>query len=193
MNSKQKGNRGERELAKKLKEYGYDCRRGQDGRFESIPNTYITTGELVECYNSRKELLFFSDIELFGLIASHNWCKSANGYAATKIADKIISAHRYILGAKHGQIIDHINRNKKDNRRCNLRFCSKSQNAYNSKVPSCNKSGHKGVWFRKDTNKWVSEIKINYKKISLGCYENIEDAKVAREKSEIQYGGSHAN
>jgi hypothetical protein len=87
------------------------------------------------------------------------------------------------------KVIDHINRNKKDNRLCNLRICDKSINAFNIGIKSNNTSGVTGVWFRKDTKKWVAEIKKNYKKISLGCYEKKEDAIKARKEAEIKIGG----
>ena len=84
-------------------------------------------------------------------------------------------------------IVDHINRNKRDNRRENLRLANKSLNAFNSKIYKNNKSGVTGVYFRKDTKKWTAEIKVNYRKICLGCYETKEEAINARKKAEQKY------
>ena len=54
-------------------------------------------------------------------------------YARAKINTKIVQMHRVILNAKNGQYIDHINGNGLDNRKCNLRFATRSQNLMNQK------------------------------------------------------------
>jgi hypothetical protein len=54
------------------------------------------------------------------------------GYASTQYAGNATRMHRMIIGAKPGEIVDHINRNRLDNRRENLRLCSSSENAINS-------------------------------------------------------------
>lgn len=187
MNSKQKGSRGERELASKLKEYGFDCRRGQHGRFRKQVNTFKANGNIIECYSENGELLFFTDLELLEKLKEYSYGKWANGYACVMVGKSQIPLHRFLVNAPNGKVVDHINRNKIDNRICNLRICGKSLNAMNCKIKSNNTSGYRGVWLRKDTNKWVAEIKVNYKKISLGCYESKADAIRARRNAENEY------
>ena len=140
--------------------------------------------QIIYVYDHIGKLLFFTDLNLAETVRCYNWCKSADGYAATRIDNQQVPAHRFLIGAKQGDIIDHKNRNKKDNRLCNLRKCTKSENALNSKIREDNTSGHTGVWYRKDTKKWVAEIKLNYKKISLGCYDIKKDAVSARKQFE---------
>ena len=161
--------------------------RGSDGRFIARRNLYRVNGEMAECYLEDGSLLFFTDAKLINKIKKYSWSKLANGYASANVNGEQIPAHRLLTNAPDGKIVDHINRNKKDNRLCNLRVCGKSLNAMNSKKRYDNKSGRTGVWYRKDTNKWVAEIKFQYKKISLGCFENIEDAIKAREEAEYEY------
>lgn len=97
--------------------------------------------------------------------------------------------HRYISGAQDGDIVDHINRDRKDNRPENLRLTDKSENAFNCGVRRSNKSGFTGVWFRNDTKRWSAEIKKDGRKISLGCYAEKEDAIAARQSAEeLIYG-----
>lgn len=187
MNSREKGKRGERELARKLKEYGYDCRRGQDGKFKSQSNIFVTSEENIYCFNMNGELLFFTDYDIASMVVSHRWGKLADGYSGTMVNGKITAAHRIIINAPQGKLVDHINGNKKDNRVSNLRLCNKSENAYNSKVRTNNKSGRTGVYFRKDTGKWSAGIKHNNKKICLGCYDTFEEAVSARENGESTY------
>lgn len=72
--------------------------------------------------------------------------------------------------------IDHINRNKDDNRIENLRECSTKENCQNRKKQRNNTSGHTGVNWSKSCNKWRVEICVNRKGKYLGLYENLEEA-----------------
>lgn len=161
-------------------------KRDKLGRFVSNENTFIISNDILYCYLG-DELLFFTDANLYNLITSLSWCKCANGYSATHISGKEILLHRFLINPNSGELVDHKNGNKKDNTLSNLRICNKSQNAYNSKVRSNNKSGYTGVYFRNDTKKWVAEIKYLGKKISLGCFNTIEEAVEARKLAEIKY------
>lgn len=67
-----------------------------------------------------------------------------NGYAVCVIGVRRVGMHRLVMGAQPGLIVDHINRNKLDNRRSNLRFCTVSQNAANKK-PSSKQYPYKGI------------------------------------------------
>src|SRR5687767_14638664 len=62
--------------------------------------------------------------------------------------------HRLLAGAAPGEVVDHINGNTLDNRRSNLRVCSRKQNARNSRRPAHNRSGFKGVSWDKQTGRW---------------------------------------
>jgi hypothetical protein len=72
------------------------------------------------------------DAEDFARLNDGPW-HLASGYACRKNG-KAVYMHRRIMGAQKGQYIDHINGDKLDNRRSNLRFCNQSQNLANSKV-----------------------------------------------------------
>ncbi len=76
--------------------------------------------------------------------------------------------------------VDHINGNRFDNRKSNLRICTNQENCFNTIKTIINTSGYKGVNFDKFRNKWVSEIKISNKKIFIGRYDNIEEAAFVR-------------
>ena len=87
--------------------------------------------------------------------------------------------HRLILHSIKGQIVDHINMNRLDNQRSNLRLCTVSQNVFHSKLFSHNRSGFKGVsWF---------------KPVNLGYFKNMIDAIESRKLAEIKYFGVFAN
>lgn len=134
----------------------------------------------------------------FEFLNQWKWYLSDSGYAIrtkyvrlglNKYTSKNIRMHRLINNTPEGVSTDHINRNRLDNKRENLRNVTKSQNAINSKIKENNKSGITGVYWDKFTKKWRAEIKFNYKKISLGRFVNIKDAILARKKGEIKYHG----
>lgn len=158
----------------------------KSGRFVALGNDYLVEGDIVYCYNKQGELLFFTNADQFEKIKKFNWCKLAMGYSSAKHNGKQVAAHRILTDCPDTMLVDHINHNKKDNRRENLRICTKSQNAFNC-TKNSNTSGRQGVWWRKDTNKWCAEIKVDGKKHSLGCFTNFEDAVAARASAEEKY------
>jgi hypothetical protein len=103
-----------------------------------------------------------------------------NGYPSGKIGGRRFLAHRVIwamhTGAWPVEYIDHINRDRSDNRICNLREASRSQNMCNTLVRGNNPSGFKGVSWDRNARKWRARIFIENKENYLGLYENIQDA-----------------
>lgn len=132
------------------------------------------------------------DNDDFDFLNQWKWYVSWNGYALRRECvngeTKYIRMHRQINSTPDGMVTDHINRNKLDNRRSNLRTASKSTNGFNTELRSTNKSGHKGVYWEKWSARWRAEIKVNYKKKSLGRYKSMNDAIVARKRAEFKYG-----
>ncbi len=100
--------------------------------------------------------------------------------------------HRFIMNPPSNKLIDHINGNKLDNRKCNLRIVNKSQNAMNSKKPKNNTSGVKGVYWDKLSKKWEASIQVNMKKKSLGYFKNKDESIKARKESESELFGEYA-
>jgi len=89
--------------------------------------------------------------------------RKVGAYATIRRTGKTIHVHRAIWAIVHGQwpaeMIDHINRDRSDNRLCNLRLATRSQNRAN--VPGCSPSGAKGVYYRptaKTYKSWVAVI-----------------------------------
>ena len=89
-------------------------------------------------------------------------------------------------------IKNHRSRNKRDNRRTNLRFADPSQNARNASLSINNTSGYPGVSRYSRNEKWRAFITVNKKYVSLGHFDNIEDAIKARKDAEIKYFGEFA-
>lgn len=117
------------------------------------------------------------------------WHLSAKGYACRRPPEGTIFLHRLINNTPNGLQTDHINHNKLDNRKTNLRTVTNQQNHFNRPLDSNNISGHKGVSWDKDRKKWSAQIMFGGKNIFLGRYINIKDAVIARKQGEIKYHG----
>lgn len=105
-----------------------------------------------------------------------------NGYTSIKIdGGGPYLAHRlawlYVTGEWPDEL-DHINRNKKDNRFTNLRECTRQQNQANRDIQKNNKSGWKGVRKLKD-NKWLARIQVGGKTVFIGHFKSASDASQA--------------
>lgn len=111
------------------------------------------------------------DEEDYYNLSKNKWCISDNGYAkrGTKSNKKITIhyMHRQVMGYPKGKVIDHINGNKLDNRKSNLRIVDQSTNGHNRRqLNKNNTSGYRGITYDKKRDKFVAEIWINYKKKS---------------------------
>ena len=124
-------------------------------------------------------------------ITQYNWRISRNGYVYRKKNGKTILLHRALFNDTdiQGKVIDHINGNPRDNRRCNLRVCNQGDNAKNIRVKDNNSSGVTGVNWASREEKWRAYIAHNGKFYSLGYYTNKEDAINARKEAEVKYFG----
>lgn len=133
------------------------------------------------------------DDEDFDYLNQWKW----SGWEYAKRKDKelgiIISMHRIIMGAKHGDIIDHINGNKLDNRKENLRFCTARENSQN--LEHNHKVGYKGVY--RQYNKcggcyYIVKITVHGKTINLGKFSSQTEAGKTYDKAAKKYFGEFA-
>jgi len=152
-------------------------------------NVFDLTGEYGVGYTTNTNQEFYFDLDDYDLIKDYCWWETTNGYITTH---NNILLHRLILQPSKNKVVDHINNNKKDNRRCNLREATRGQNNINIGVRNNNSSGYTGVFFNKNKNKWEARISIDGKDYRLGRYNNIQDAIDARHKGEIKYFGEWA-
>lgn len=122
------------------------------------------------------------------LVSSKTWCVSFYGYPITTVDDKPVTLHVFLLGkAPKGFEWDHIDRNKLNNSRSNLRLVNRSENNRNKNPQVNNKSGVSGVSFKKDVGKWRARIKLYGKEINLGTYDTIDKAIAARRQGERKF------
>ena len=85
------------------------------------------------------------------------------------------------------ELLDHIDRNSENNRIENLRHADKKINSINRGLQANNKSGHRGISWNKNSEKWEIYITVNNKRIPLGLKSNLEEAIEVRKQAEDKY------
>jgi hypothetical protein len=145
--------------------------------------------------NNQKKYAIIDD-SFYDEFVKYTWYFSGTGYASrsewnpnTKKA-KTIYMHRIVANTPNGKQTDHINLNKLDNRKENLRICTRKQNSGNVYIPSHNTSGMKGVG--KHAGKWRAYISDKDKHIHLGYFNTKELAAQAYNKKASELFGEFA-
>lgn len=152
---------------------------------ETIKNDYFLDENKVVHVILRSNDEMLCNLEDWNEYKHLTWTKDKWGYARAHKNRENVKFHVQIMGKKDGYVIDHIDRNKLNNQRNNLRFLTPTGNAVNTGLRKNNKSGITGV--SKYRNKWHASIMVQGKNIHLGYYDRIEDAKEARIRAEEKY------
>ncbi len=122
---------------------------------------------------------FKIDADLVDEFSKYHWRMNTKGYIqrSNKKLPKMM-LHWFVLGddANHDYLIDHINRDKTDCRRKNLRKVTPLQNSMNHSKLSTNKSGYTGVFWHKGHKRWASNIVINDRHVYLGYLKDKTEA-----------------
>ncbi|NIG76762.1 hypothetical protein F3J34_24660 [Klebsiella sp. Ap-873] len=100
--------------------------------------------------------------------------------------------HRHIMGAGPDDVVDHIDGNKLNCTRGNMRLCTQSDNTKNVRLRKNNSSGVPGVYWSATRHQWVAQIAQNGKTIYLGRFNEKADAVAARRVAEEKYYGEFA-
>lgn len=112
------------------------------------------------------------------------------GYAVRTVNHRMVSMHREILHPQPEEEVDHINGNRLDNRRSNMRLATRHQNAKNAPAPRSNTSGVKGVSWDKTRGRWVARIRIGPgRRLELGRFVVFEDAVQAYNEAAHEHHG----
>jgi len=147
----------------------------------------------------RGKLFAVVDDEDIERICLFDWRPVANGrgyYART--GGRVIPSHhkllhRLILKVSHNEAVDHINGDGLDNRRCNLRVASASQNGANRGIPDVEKTSRfKGVHYNEAVKRWCARIGYQGTHIGLGAFDNELEAARAYDEAAKQHFGQFA-
>ena len=110
------------------------------------------------------------------LVEGKNWCKTSHGYACRNArvggVFKQEYLHRLILGGE--EYVDHINGNRLDDRRSNIRHCTQSQNMLNQKPQTQSKSGIKNIY--QIGRKWQVRVMVGGRRVYGGKFIDLDDA-----------------
>lgn len=120
----------------------------------------------------RKGVVIVS-LEDYDKLKKFKWTQSPKGYVSAVINGKNVQIHRLIMNAKKGQLVDHINRNRLDNRRENLRFFTRKKNAQNRSVRDNKKSSkYKGVYYKKGVQAYCVRIRSDGIEKIIGYFDD---------------------
>lgn len=126
------------------------------------------------------------DLEDLGIVKDYYWFLTGDGYASTKEGYNYKRLHQLIMNAPKGMVVDHINRDKLDDRRSNLRICTTKENNYN-KGPKPNQE-FKGV----TPCKYKASITYEGVTYNLGTFKTKEEAARVYDKKAIELYGEFA-
>lgn len=135
------------------------------------------------------------DDEDYERIIQYHWYADKHGYtyyARRSFNNKHDYLHRFIMNAKPGEQIDHLDGNGLNDQKYNLRIVNNSQNHMNSKKHLDGLNKYKGISWNKRKKKWVATICLNYKHIHLGFFINELDAARAYDEAAKKYHGEYA-
>lgn len=130
-------------------------------------------------------LISTEDVEM---VRTRSWYVNRHGYAATAYGRLL---HRVVMGEPRGRLVDHINGDKLDNRRTNLRIATFRTNARNRHTEPRGATGVRGVSrVTSAPNRYRAHINVDDRQIFLGHYSTIGEAAEARAAAEVELWGT---
>lgn len=150
----------------------------------------------IQLQNCNQEVML--DDEDYDKLYKYGWNANftANGviYAQATINNETVLMHRVIMNLSRSDstVCDHRNDNGLDNQKTNLRLATYSQNNANRRISNRNKSGFKGVSWRKKEGFWSAEIHVRGKKHWLGFFRNKKKAALAYDEKAKELLGEFA-
>lgn len=172
---------------RKEKYYSLKTKRTSFDRNELVKNGTITAVILYKRDGVTLNGETIIDTEDIPKISAHKWHKMSGGYAMSRINGKLIFLHHLIVGREKGLIVDHINRNRLDNRKENLRIATYSENIINGGLRCDNTSGVKGVSWAKHRKTWHVRLVKDKKCMYNGWFIDKEEAIAKRKELEKQF------
>ena len=126
------------------------------------------------------------------IVGSRNWHLDSHGYPQARMGARMVLAHHVVMWKPKGKQIDHINHDRLDNRKSNLRVVSHSQNRMNVGKYKNNSTGFRGVYLHRGSGKYVASIQADNVRRHLGRFDTTEEAVVAYEDAKKKYHGEYS-
>jgi len=134
---------------------------------------------------------FIFDKDDLSLVSNYTW-SLARGYVRTLRAGKTLLLHRLITQVRDRIQVDHINQDKMDNRKSNLRVATHEQNQWNRGRRCDNTSGFNGVCFDKRSGLYMAYINANHQRYYLGYFSTPHQAALAYDQAAVKLHGEFA-
>lgn len=151
-------------------------------------NTYQKLDNIIIGFTEDKDKSFAISPEDYDLIKDYYWFVDAHNYVSARDSSgAFIKMHRLIMDAKDGDLVDHIDRNRTNNVRDNLRITDAKGNAINHSIRKSNLSDITGVTWYEKNQKWRAFVILNGKNKYVYYGDNKEDAIRARLNAELKY------
>ncbi len=138
---------------------------------------------------------FFIDEDDYGRVKQRHWRtshKKNKVYALSGSRSKfnIVYLHNYVLQRDHcdGLEVDHINGNELDNRKSNLRVCTRIENIHNTRAKTSNKIGIRGITYEENWHSYVVDFSYNKTRFYFPHWKTIEEAVYCRMYAEEYFG-----
>lgn len=141
------------------------------------------------------------DVEDFPFVSQWKWHASRYGNTfyvmrRRRVSDEDgaskIALARELLNAPGGMVVDHINGDGLDNRRCNLRVVTQLQNTRNRRSATGSTSKYLGVCWHKGDRRWQAAIKVEHRNIYLGQFADEAEAARAYDRAALLRYGPYA-
>lgn len=133
------------------------------------------------CNKEIKILIDEEDISIIERYKTAKLCR--DGYVYLSRNNKLYALHRVVVNCPNDKCVDHINHNKLDNRKVNLRICTYSENSLNTAYTP--KYNQRGVYYNKRDNVWIVSFTKNRKRYFYGTYKSYKQAvTIAKSKEQ---------
>lgn len=123
-------------------------------------------------------------------VSNYVWHSHSDGYVTRTNGNETEYLHRLITMARRSEFVDHIDGNRTNNRRDNLRLVTWKQNCYNTRTNKNNTSGYKGVSYYHD--RWRAYITVDGRQKHLGTFPTKEAAALAYNVAAAEHYGEYA-
>ena len=158
----------------------------QNNYYENIENN------ITKVFFNNSDEFFICDTNEWENLKNITWIKDSQGYVYGVTNDKHVRLHRLLMEVEDEIFdVDHRDGNTLNNCKNNLRVCKHQQNMINQNKRIDNNSGHKGVHFDKERNKWVASLTIKGKRVLWKRFDKLEDAVKVRKDAEVKYFGEY--
>lgn len=151
---------------------------------------YVSEGQYMRCtlYNGHS---FIFDAKDYAKVKPLKWVYM-RGYFKAALHGKEVWLHRHILHVDGNKVVDHINGDRSDNRKQNLRIVTQRQNTWNAGISKSNTTGYKGVYFDSGRKRYSAKIGVSGTYHFLGRYQTVEEAAIAYNEAALRYFGEYA-